>query len=168
MFQVGDYVIHGSNGACKVEKIGPLSGMSGLGDREYYTLSTCYTKSTIYSPVDSPKVNLRPVLTKPEAEKLIAGINAIKGLGEIEDKKREQEYRDAIRSGNCVELVRILKTIDERRRTRLAQGKKTTSSDEKYFKMAEDGLYGELAISLSMSRAEAKEYVLNAIGEKDV
>ncbi len=167
MFQVGDYVIHGSNGACRVDKIGPLSGMSGSGDRDYYTLTTCYTKSTIYSPVDSTKTMIRPVLTRGEAEKLIAGIRSIKGLGEIEDKRREQEYRDAIRSGRCEDLVRILKTIEERRTTRQKQGKKTTSSDEKYFKMAEDGLYGELAISLQMSKAEAKEYVLKNVREQD-
>ncbi|MBO4324982.1 MAG: CarD family transcriptional regulator [Lachnospiraceae bacterium] len=166
MFQVGDYVIHGSNGACKVEKIGPLTGMSGSGDREYYTLTTCYTKSTIYSPVDNPKVMIRPVLTRSEAEKLISGINKIKSLGEMEDKRREQEYRDAIRSGRCEDLVRIIKTIDERRAKRQAQGKKTTSSDEKYFKMAEDGLLGELAISLDMSRTEAREYVLKQVQDK--
>ena len=67
------------------------------------------------------------------------------------------------RTGKCTDLVRILKTIHERRKQRLAAGKKTTSSDEKYFKMAEDSLYGELAISLGMTRDEAKEYVMKTI-----
>ena len=163
MFKVGDYVIHGSNGACKIEKIGPLSGMSVSGDKQYYTLTTCYTHSTIYSPVDSPKVLMRPVLTKDEAERLISEINDIEGLGEIEDKRRKQEYKDVFRTGKCTDLVRILKTIHERRKQRLAAGKKTTSSDEKYFKMAEDSLYGELAISLGMTRDEAKDYVMKTI-----
>ena len=165
MFKVGDDIIHGSNGACRVEKIGPVSGMSLSDDKQYYTLTTCYTHSTIYSPVDSPKVMMRPVLTKPEAEQLLVEMKDISSLGEIEDKKREQEYKDVLRTGRCSDLVRIIKTISERKRVRLAQGKKVTSSDEKYFKMAEEGLYGELAISLGMSREETRDYVNPYLGD---
>ena len=83
MFKIGDYVIHGSNGACRVDRIGPLSGVSTTGEKEYYTLTTCYSNSTIYSPVDSTKVLLRPIMTRPEAEKLIAEMKDIPELGEI-------------------------------------------------------------------------------------
>ncbi len=163
MFKIGDYVIHGSNGACRVEKIGPLSGVGTSGEKEYYTLTTCYSNSTIYSPVDSTKVMLRPILTKPEAEKLIAEMKNIPELGEIEEKHREQEYRDRMKTGDCKDLVRLLKTIQTRRKTRLAMGKKSTANDEKFFRLAEDGLFGELAISLGMTRDEVREYVLKNV-----
>ena len=42
---------------------------------------------------------------------------------------------------------------------RIAEGKKVTSSDSKYFHLAEESLYGELAISLDMEKEEVKDYV---------
>ena len=42
---------------------------------------------------------------------------------------------------------------------RIAEGKKVTSSDSKYFHIAEDSLYGELAISLGMEKEEVKDYI---------
>ena len=165
MFKVGDYVIHGSHGACKVEKIGPVTDMSLSGETDYSTLTTCYSKSTIITPVDGTKVIMRPILTKDEAENLISGMKDIQGLGFIEEKHREQEYRDVMKTCSCTDLVRIIKTISERRAQRIAQGKKTTSSDEKYFKLAEDSLYGELSISLGISREETKDYVEKSLGD---
>ena len=44
MFKVGEYVVYGMNGVCRVEEIGPmpLSGMDS--DKIYYTLLPLYTK----------------------------------------------------------------------------------------------------------------------------
>ena len=83
MFKVGDYVIHGSHGACRVEKIGPVADMSLSEEKDYYTLTTCYSKSTIITPVDGTKVIMRPILTKDEAENLISGMKDIKEIGII-------------------------------------------------------------------------------------
>ena len=40
--------------------------------------------------------------------------------------------------------------------TRLAEGKKVTASDERYFNMAEDKLFGELAIALGVEKSQMK------------
>jgi CarD family transcriptional regulator len=46
MFAVGDYIIYGSNGVCKVEAVGLLD-MSGIPkDRQYYTLQPIYAKTS--------------------------------------------------------------------------------------------------------------------------
>ena len=42
---------------------------------------------------------------------------------------------------------------------RISEGKKITNSDRKYFKMAEDSLYGELAIVLDMEKEKEPEQV---------
>ena len=38
-----------------------------------------------------------------------------------------------------------------------------TVVDEKYFKMAEDSLYGELAISLGMTKENTKKYIVEHV-----
>ena len=39
MFEVGDYIICGNNGVCRVENIGPMKISGMKKDRIYYTLS---------------------------------------------------------------------------------------------------------------------------------
>ena len=62
--------------------------------------------------------------------------------------------------------MKIIKTIYLRRKSRIEEGKKLTYSDEKYYKMAEDNLYGEVAVTLSMTKEEAKAFIEEKVEEK--
>ena len=50
---------------------------------------------------------------------------------------REQNYKVAIKANDPEALVAIIKMIYERKQKRLAQGKKSTATDARYFQMAE-------------------------------
>ena len=50
---------------------------------------------------------------------------------------REQSCKDAIKANDPEALVAIIKMIYQRKQTRLAQGKKCTATDAKYFQTAE-------------------------------
>ena len=89
MFEVGEYVVYGTNGVCRIESIGTLN--MGMGDKEYYTLTPVYEKkSKLFIPVDSRKVIIRPVLTRQETDRLIDEIQDIDLLCIEEEKKREE------------------------------------------------------------------------------
>ena len=75
------------------------------------------------------------------------------------EKKREEQYREAARKYDCREWIRIIKTIYQRKRSRIEQGKKITYIDEKYMKIAEDNLYGEISIPLGISPDRVEEYI---------
>lgn len=167
MFQVGDYVVYGTKGVCKVEKIGVIESL-GNG-RMYYTLAPVYIKgSTVFTPIDNQKVVLRSVITKDEALKLIEEIPEIESLWVENEKRRENEFKDLLTRCDCRELVSMIKNLYNRKQERIAEGKKVTVSDEKFFKMAEDSLYGELAISLGMSRDEVGEFISSRIDQGDM
>mgnify|MGYP000920727693 FL=1 len=52
MFCVGDIVVYGAQGLCKVDGIGPLPMKFADKSKRYYTLHTCKQPSmTIYAPV---------------------------------------------------------------------------------------------------------------------
>ena len=55
--------------------------------------------------------------------------------------------------------MRLIKTSYQRNQSRIEKGKKATTSDERYLQMAEENLFGELAIPLGMSRGEAEAYI---------
>ena len=75
------------------------------------------------------------------------------------DKLREEKYKECMRTCECQDWVRIIKTLYARMQKRLAQGKKVTATDERYFRMAEDNLYSELAMALEVPKDEMENYI---------
>ena len=167
MFQAGDVIVCGTHGVCRVEKVGPLSSAVADRDRLYYTLKPLYERgSVVFTPVDNEKMVIRPVISREEALRLIDGIRDAEALGIEDERKREENYKTALKSCRAEELVKMIKTINARKRSRAARGKKATDADSRYVKLAEDYLYGELAISLDLGRDQVKAFVSERIGEE--
>lgn len=163
MFSVGDYVVCGNKGVCRVDQISPLD-ISGASSEDYYILKPVYSPgSTVYISMESADEKLRAVLTKKEADKLVKQMPGVPDITVDNDKQLEGEYKNCIRSNNAMDLVKLLKTIYHRREARFAAGRKETALDAKYFHMAGDYLYGELAISLNIPREEVEGYIGNTI-----
>lgn len=168
MFAIGQYVVCGNKGVCAVEDITTLD-ISGVDKkRKYYILKPIYqTGSTLYVPVDSPG-EMRCVMNREEAEKLVGAIPDIPLLTITNDKLTEQTYRECMKRGNCEEWIKLLKTIYVRKQKRLQAGRKVTALDAKYFQMAEQSLYGELAVALETSREAVENYVTGEINGSGV
>lgn len=164
MFEKGEYVVCGNKGVCIVEDITTLN-ISGIDkERQYYILKPVYMAgSTVYVPVDAAVESMRKVLSHQEADRLIGAIPEIPLIVIANDKQLEQEYRNCMKTNSCKEWVKIIKTIYLRKQKRLEAGRKVTAVDAKYFRIAEDNLYGELAISLSMERNEVEDYITKEI-----
>ena len=166
MFQKGEYVVCGGKGVCQVENITGLHLSGADKDREYYILKPVYmTGSTVYVPVDTAEKTMRRVLNRREADKLIEEIPAIPLIVLANDKQLEQEYRSCMRSNCCEEWMKIIKTAYLRRQKRLEEGRKATETDSRYFRLAEEELYGELAISLNLERNQVEDYILQEMNK---
>jgi CarD family transcriptional regulator len=165
VFQIGDYVICSNKGVCEVENITVLNISGADKEKEYYILKPLYSAgSTVYVPVDSQKDHtMRKVLERTEAERLIGTIPEIPLLVITNDKMTEQMYKDCMKSNDCQELVKLIKTIHQRKQKRIQAGRKITAVDAKYFHLAEENLYGELAVALDLSREEVSGYITAAI-----
>lgn len=160
MFSVGDFIVYGANGVCKITNIGPMAVPGTLKKKMYYTMTPCYIRdSSIFTPVDNERVVMRKVMTRDEAVKFIDEMDDIEHLEIVDDKKRELEYKQAVLSCDPATIVGLIKTISKRMSDRTAEGKKITSSDMKYIHVAEDNLFGELAVSLDMTKENVKDYV---------
>ena len=166
MFEIGELIIYGGNGVCRVEKIGPIDTGMGMKDRMYYRLNPLKNKdSRIFTPVDNEKVIMRPTMTKEDALALIDQIQNVETLWIGDERRRETEYKEAVRKCDCREYVKIIKTIYLRKEARLADGKKVTAVDERYYAIAEENLYGELAVALGMDRDQTKTFVEQRVKE---
>ena len=98
-------------------------------------------------------------MTEQEARNMVEAMPDIPEL-EIENEKyREESYKKALKSCDCREWIRIVKTIYLRRQGRFAEGKKSTTIDDHYQKSAEDLLLEELSVAMNMSKEEVNEYI---------
>lgn len=160
MFEKGDYVVYGTKGVCQVEEITELDMKEKAERKMYYVLRPCFQKgSTIFAPVENGKTRMRAVMSRKEADALVEGISGIEVLQESSDKEREKQYREAIRSTDPRQWVRIIKTSYLRGQERKAQGKKVTTLDERYFHAAEEQLNEELSIVLGVPKEEIRDYI---------
>ena len=60
---------------------------------------------------------------------------------------------------NCEKLASMIKTIYNRKCKRISEGKKVTVVDEKYFRQAEEQLFGELAFALDVDKTKISEMI---------
>lgn len=169
MFGIGEYIIYGNNGVCRVDKVGHIELVPGIPkDRIYYTLTPIYEKgSTIYTPVDNQRVVMRQVISGTEVMELLEGMEEIELLEVENEKERENIYNKAFQSCECREFIKIIKTVHARMQERQAEGKKVTNSDRKYFKLAEQGLYGELAVALDMEKNAVSAFIAEKSGKEE-
>lgn len=160
MFSVNDYVVYGSEGVCKVESIGhpEIAGLDKM--KEYYTLSPVYRSGKIYTPVDSP-LHMRSVISKNYAEELIGGIKEISGDLDVpkDAKLANVYYRDLVRSYECVKLISVIKYVFAKQRAFAAVKRNIPAVDLKFFKIAEEMLYGEFGFVLGIDPKEVKGYI---------
>ena len=80
MFSTGEYVVYENNGVCKIDGTTTLN-MPGIpADRLYYVLSPLNMSGTMYVPVDKSNDVMRRIITREDAERLVAGIQEIEPL----------------------------------------------------------------------------------------
>ena len=164
MFEKGDFIVYGNNGVCEVKDVTTVNMKGASKNRLYYILCPRYHKdSKIFTPVDSNKTVMRAILSKEEADALIDDIPEIEEVWVSNDKQREEKYRETMKSCECKDWIRIIKTLYLRRQERIAQGKKTTAMDDKYLRIAEENLYSELSIALGIPKEEMEEYITKRV-----
>ena len=122
-------------------------------------------KEKIYVPVSNSDSRMRSCLTKEEAWNLIKRIPEIPTAWINNEKMREQSYKDAIKANDPEALVAIIKMIYQRKQTRLAQGKKCTATDAKYFQTAENLLYVELGVALGKPKQKICQTIIDYINQ---
>lgn len=162
MFQVGDYIVYGSNGICRVEEITHPDIAGSTPDKLYYVLVPEKTRdSRLFCPTDNNRVVLRSVITAEEAKALLEEVKEIEPLKIQSERQRDDTYKKAMKSCDLRQCVQMIKALLIRKEEREANGKKVTVTDERYMKLAEDGLYSELALAMGIDRDEIKEKFLD-------
>ena len=167
MFQPGELVVYGTTGVCRVLEIAKPQIRLRERDREYYLLKPLYQDGVIYSPVDSEKVAIRPVMTRAEAEALIDRIPSVHAeiIKAPTMQALTQHYQSVLSSHDCDGLVELTMSIYAKRKQAEAQNRRLGMVDERYMKQAERLLYGELSAALDIPLEEVEPTIARRVEE---
>ena len=164
MYNVGDIVMYGTFGICKVTAI-EKRDFTGE-EQEYYILRhTNSEKNTFYVPVNNEAAlgNMHYVCSKAEVDELISHMNSHDMIWIDNDMQRKAEYSRIIKDADKHEMISLIKTLYLRRKELAESGKKLRSTDENYLNLAENMLFEEFAYALDIDRSEVVEYIENHI-----
>ena len=164
MYQVGQYIIYGVEGVCRVDAIGPVDIKGARQDVDYYTLTTVFQNGKLYIPVDSGAYS-RPIITREQADQLIADMPNIDAeVIEINNVRLLTErYQTFLKSNDCREWVKLIRSIHAKGIKAAEKGRRLGQVDERCRKQAEEKLHAELAVALDIPVKDVREYIAKAL-----
>lgn len=158
MFKKGDKVVYGKTGVCVIEDICEKEILRNQ-KKLYYVLNPMFQQNNvIYAPTDSNKVFMRHIITRKQADELILQIPEIRKNIKSENAASE-DYRTGLESHDCSGLIELTARIYEKKQIAKENKKKLGFSDEKYMRLAEELLFGELAAALEIPYDEVTNYI---------
>ena len=167
MYGVGDLILYGRTGVCRVEEINEEEVVRGAGEnpRQYYILRPLYQNCSIRTPVSGGKVYSRPIISGPEARRLIERIPEVdaepyhnRNLNQL-----REHYREWLERFDCEALIGMTKSLYLKKKEAEAQKRKFGAVDERFMREAENLLYGEFAAALDIDRDKVENYIAKSL-----
>lgn len=167
MYQVGNLIMYGSTGVCKIKDITTMQWQNE--DKQYYVLEPVYQNGVIYAPCDNEKVAIRAVISEEEANKYIDDIPNMHTVIFPSNSMQQltKHYQSMIDRHTVADLLLMTKSIYMKKIAAMKQNKSLGQIDKKFMKRAEDLLYGELAVALNISVSEVEEYIQKRLDGKE-
>ncbi len=180
MFSIGERVVYRHH-VCEVAAL----RSNYYEGKDYLELHALFESSLkLFVAIDEAKPPaLRPVMSKDEAQSLIARIGAPAESGDADnraegdgsalfdpkasapltptilDRQIKEEYDKRMKSFSPEELLPIMQCAYERSMLRNEHGRTATALDTKYFNLALTLLCDELSVSLGIARDEIDDYL---------
>lgn len=168
MYQIGDLILYGGTGVCKVLDIIVQDAAGDQTEQLFYVLEPLYQSCTIFAPVHKTKVFMRPIISKDEAKQLMGAIPTLcveachsRGTNEL-----TTYYKGALSTHDCSALLGLTMSIYEKKRQLEQQKRKLGAIDERFMKRGEELLFGELSAALDIPRETVAEYIAKSVAER--
>lgn len=160
MYQVGERVLYGIHGICRI------------ADQEERTVDRKRVTYLVLEPEgqsgarylvpthnQAAMAKLRPVLKREELEMLIASDDVHEDGWISDENQRKQLYRELISSGDRKKLMQQVCTLYRHKAARMAAGRKVHLCDENFLRDAERLLCSEIASVMELDLDGAREYL---------
>lgn len=160
MYGIGDQVVYGVHGVCRVVDTEERSI-----DRKRVTYLVLEPEGQQGARYLVPTHNaaamskLRQVLSRDELEALIRSSEVLEDRWIPDENRRKQTYRELISSGDRTALMGMVSTLYRHKAAQTAAGRKCHLCDENFLRDAEKLLSGEVSLVMGLDADEAKAYL---------
>ncbi len=164
MFSLGDIVMYGTSGACKI---------LAEEEKEFFGKSEpCFVLESVFQNkirIFVPKQNellmsrMRKPLTKKEATAMLKNLPDAYEVYPVSDIERKQMYSEILASGDQEKIIAIIKTIKNKKIEQIENKKKLHQCDEVILREAKKLIHDEFALALGIERDKIEEYIENGV-----
>lgn len=156
MYQVGAWIVYG--GARRVP-----GGRCGTPRERAAVLpaGTAVSNLQNFTPVDNPKVIMRPLVSRREAEALIDRIPDLQPEAYYNKVLREltEHYDTILKTYDCEALLKLTMSIYAKKQEAQGHKRRLGAVDESFLRRAEELLFSELAAALGLERDQVQPYI---------
>jgi len=166
VYRVGDLIVYGEDGVCRVEEIGPVNAAWAEKGVQYYTLSPIYHSGHIFLPVETGPFT-RPIMTREQALELILRIPDIPEqiCEQTSPRLLQEQYKASLKSHDSEQWLRLIRSVRAKQADCARRGRHLGQVDERSMKRAEELLHGELAAALDIPVDEVANFIVRTLGE---
>jgi len=158
MFAVNDYVVCKKDGVCRIADIRPVSGRETKADLPFYILEPfLHPGDTVSLPVGSDLI-ARRIMTREEATEILDRVPYIRTIQAPREKIRNEFYAEAMDSFECIEWIKIIKTVYVRKKDGLL-----SDTELAYEAAAQKYFYSELAVVLGIPYDAVEKYIVRYV-----
>lgn len=164
LFKISDTVVHPGMGVCKITDI-KSEDFAKFGSKQFYVMNPIYenTQTTVYVPVDSPKITLKKLLSEEEIEKMLSEIDFSKSVWIENDIIRKEKFSQILKSGDRTDIILLIKELHLKLEEREKTGKRLHIADEKILREAEKLIHQELAFSMNIEIEQVAELIIKYV-----
>lgn len=160
MFRVGDLVVYGIHGVCRI-----ADEEKRVVDRKrvsYLVLEPLGQQGSRYlvpTHNEAAMAKLKAMLSRQELEELLRSDHIRRDVWIADEGQRKQHYRELVSSGDREQLMEMLYTLYQHRSRQQAAGKKIHMCDDNFLRDAEKLLSSEVSIVMELTTEEARRYI---------
>lgn len=160
MFQIGDQVIYGIHGVCRVI------------DEEYRTVDRKRLQYLVLEPAgqtgskylvpthsEVAMAKLRKMLSREELEALLCSDEVRSGTWITDENHRKQIYRELANCGDRTSVLKMVYILYQHRTEQMAAGRKVHQCDDNFLRDVERLLCSEISIVMDMEFEQARTYL---------
>lgn len=166
MFEVGDLVMYGIHGACRITET--EERMVDRVKRSYLVLvpvDQSAARFLVPTHNEAALAKLRRVMSREELDALLRS-DAVRADAWIPDEnQRKQHYRALISGGDRTALLQMVHTLHKHKAAQTAAGRKFHLCDENFLRDAQRLITAEFALILQIQPSQVEEYVLSVFSQ---
>ncbi len=155
-YNTGDTVVYAGCSVCRISEIRPMK--FGGTEKLYYVLKPVFEpNSTVYHPFDGDDDKLGIPINAVTAKEILSACVECNWIED--DRLRQEKFARILKSGNCAEIVSMIKLIFAQKKKSKAENKKLRAADERSLNDGRRIVGEQLAFALGITKDEALSLV---------